>query len=148
MAERKRMTADEVVGYLLEGEGLDLLRESLAWLVQQLMEAEVSELTGYAVQRNKAIVGANAFAHEAGIHQDGLLKDVATYQIMDPAELGLTMTLPLGKHSGRHAFVRACHDAGLRFEPGDLDAAFRRFKELADAGRPVSLADVFVEVTA
>src|SRR3989442_9386436 len=72
----------------------------------------VSELTGYAVQRNKAIVGANAFAHEAGIHQDGLLKDVATYQIMDPAELGLTMTLPLGKHSGRHAFVRACHEAG------------------------------------
>ena len=108
----------------------------------------VSELTGYAVQRNKAIVGANAFAHEAGIHQDGLLKDVATYQIMDPAELGLTMTLPLGKHSGRHAFVRACHDAGFRFEPGDLDAAIRRFKELADAGRPVSLADVFVEVTA
>src|SRR5207245_3993761 len=83
----------------------------------------VSELTGYAVQRNKAIVGANAFAHEAGIHQDGLLKDVATYQIMDPAELGLTMTLPLGKHSGRHALVRACHDAGFRFEPGDLDAA-------------------------
>jgi len=108
----------------------------------------VSELTGYAVQRNKAIVGANAFAHEAGIHQDGLLKDVATYQIIDPAELGLAMTLPLGKHSGRHAFVRACHDAGLRFEPGDLDAAFRRFKELADAGRPVSLADVFEEVNA
>jgi len=108
----------------------------------------VSELTGYAVQRNKAIVGANAFAHEAGIHQDGLLKDVATYQIIDPAELGLAMTLPLGKHSGRHAFVRACHDAGLRFEPGDLDAAFRRFKALADAGRPVSLADVFEGVNA
>jgi 2-isopropylmalate synthase len=108
----------------------------------------VSELTGYAVQRNKAIVGANAFAHEAGIHQDGLLKDVATYQIIDPAELGLAMTLPLGKHSGRHAFVRACHDAGFRFEPGDLDAAFRRFKQLADAGRPVSLADVFEGVNA
>ena len=110
--------------------------------------ALVSELTGYAVQRNKAIVGANAFAHEAGIHQDGLLKDVATYQIIDPAELGLAMTLPLGKHSGRHAFVRACNDAGLRFEPGDLDAAFRRFKELADAGRPVSLAAVFEAVNA
>ena len=63
--------------------------------------ALVSRLTGYAVQRNKAIVGANAFAHEAGIHQDGMLKDAATYQIMDPEELGLAMTLPLGKHSGR-----------------------------------------------
>ena len=75
--------------------------------------ALVSRLTGYAVQRNKAIVGANAFAHEAGIHQDGMLKDAATYQIMDPEELGLTMTLPLGKHSGRHAFARACADAGI-----------------------------------
>ena len=55
----------------------------------------VSQLTGYAVQRNKAIVGASAFAHEAGIHQDGMLKDASTYQIMDPQELGLTMTLPL-----------------------------------------------------
>ena len=69
-------------------------------------------MTGYAVQRCKAVVGANAFAHEAGIHQDGVLKDVATYQIMDPEELGLTMTLPLGKPSGRHAFARACTDAG------------------------------------
>ena len=62
----------------------------------------VSKITGYAVQPNKAIVGANAFAHEAGIHQDGMLKHAGTYQIMDPEELGLTMTLPLGKHSGRH----------------------------------------------
>src|SRR5262249_32597199 len=73
----------------------------------------VSPRTGYSVQRNKAIVGANAFAHEAGIHQDGMLKDTETYQIMDPEELGLTMTLPLGKHSGRHAFACACADAGI-----------------------------------
>ena len=73
----------------------------------------VARLTGYPVPPNKAIVGANAFAHEAGIHQDGLLKDVGTYQIIDPAELGLEMTLPLGKHSGRHAFSRACEAAGL-----------------------------------
>ena len=71
----------------------------------------VERLTGSPVPPNKAIVGANAFAHEAGIHQDGLLKDVATYQIIDPGELGLAMTLPLGKHSGRHAFsprLRRC----------------------------------------
>jgi 2-isopropylmalate synthase len=108
----------------------------------------VSRLTGYVVQPNKAIVGANAFAHEAGIHQDGLLKDVATYQIMDPAELGLAMTLPLGKHSGRHAFARACAEAGLRLDREELTAAFRRFKELADLGRRVTLADVFEEVRA
>jgi len=108
----------------------------------------VSQLTGYAVQPNKAVVGANAFAHEAGIHQDGVLKDVSTYQIIDPAELGLTMTLPLGKHSGRHAFARACAEAGLELDRSQVDAAFIRFKALADAGDRVSLADVFEEVAA
>ena len=108
----------------------------------------VSRLTGYVVQPNKAIVGANAFAHEAGIHQDGLLKDVSTYQIMDPAELGLAMTLPLGKHSGRHAFARACEEAGLTLDRDALTAAFRRFKELADLGSRVTLADVFEGVSA
>jgi 2-isopropylmalate synthase len=106
----------------------------------------VSELTGYVVQPNKAIVGANAFAHEAGIHQDGILKEVSTYQIIDPEELGLTTTLPLGKHSGRHAFARACTQAGFRLDRDSLDAAFVRFKRLADAGGRVSLADVFEEV--
>jgi 2-isopropylmalate synthase len=110
--------------------------------------ALVSRLTGYAVQRNKAIVGANAFAHEAGIHQDGMLKDTATYQIMDPAELGLTMTLPLGKHSGRHAFARACEAAGIELSPEELNAAFRRFKQLADTRKAVTLNDVFEEVNA
>jgi 2-isopropylmalate synthase len=105
--------------------------------------ALVSRLTGYAVQRCKAVVGANAFAHEAGIHQDGVLKDVSTYQIMDPEELGLTMTLPLGKHSGRHAFARACADAGIELEREDLNRAFARFKELADSRPAVTLHDVF-----
>ncbi len=108
----------------------------------------VSELTGYAVQPNKAIVGANAFAHEAGIHQDGMLKHEGTYQIMDPEELGLTMTLPLGKHSGRHAFRRAVTDAGLSPSEDELDAAFARFKLLADAGADVTLTDAFEEVAA
>jgi 2-isopropylmalate synthase len=108
----------------------------------------VSRLTGYDVQRNKAIVGASAFAHEAGIHQDGMLKNAATYQIMDPEELGLTMTLPLGKHSGRHAFRRACEDAGVPLRDDELAAAFQRFKTLADTRKAVTLSDVFEVVAA
>src|SRR5438552_1514740 len=103
--------------------------------------ALVSRLTGYSVQRCKAIVGANAFAHEAGIHQDGVLKDVATYQIMDPEELGLTMTLPLGKHSGRHAVARASADAGIHLAGDELRSAFARFKRLADERKAVTLYD-------
>jgi 2-isopropylmalate synthase len=108
----------------------------------------VAARTGYAVQPNKAIVGANAFAHEAGIHQDGMLKDARTYQIIDPASVGVRMTLPLGKHSGRHAFARACAEQGKQIEGDELDRAFRRFKERADAGGGVTLEDVFQEVTA
>ena len=100
------------------------------------------------MQRNKAIVGASAFAHEAGIHQDGMLKDAATYQIMDPQELGLTMTLP-----ARQALRPSCLPAGLRGgrDPADrseLAAAFRRFKVLADTRKAVTLYDVFEEVAA
>ncbi|HZT53666.1 MAG TPA: hypothetical protein VE995_04725, partial [Gaiellaceae bacterium] len=108
----------------------------------------VSARTGYVVQPNKAVVGANAFAHEAGIHQDGMLKDERTYQIIDPAEVGVRMTLPLGKHSGRHAFARACAERGLELAGEELNAAFRRFKELADGGRAVRLEELFEGVTA
>ena len=103
----------------------------------------VEQLTGYSVQRCKAIVGANAFAHEAGIHQDGMLKDAETYQIMDPTELGLVMTLPLGKHSGRHAFALACAEAGIQIQGDELNEAFKRFKQLADERKQVTLYDVF-----
>jgi 2-isopropylmalate synthase len=108
----------------------------------------VSTRTGYVVQPNKAVVGANAFAHEAGIHQDGMLKDERTYQIIDPAEVGVRMTLPLGKHSGRHAFARACAELGVAVSGKELDAAFRRFKERADAGGAVAVEDIFQEVLA
>jgi 2-isopropylmalate synthase len=108
----------------------------------------VRELTGVDVQRNKAVVGANAFAHEAGIHQDGMLKDARTYQIIDPARVGARTTLPLGKHSGRHALARACADHGYELAADELDAAFRRFKERADAGGVVTLEDVLEEVPA
>ena len=108
----------------------------------------VSQLTGYTVQPNKAVVGANAFAHEAGIHQDGMLKDARTYQIMDPSDVGVRMTLPLGKHSGRHAFARACAERGVKLEGEELNAAFRRFKVRADAGGAVTLEDLFNEEVA
>ena len=130
------------------------VREPLLGAVTGIRPAEIARtsalierLTGYAVPPNKAIVGANAFAHEAGIHQDGVLKDVSTYQIMDPAELGVAMTLPLGKHSGRHAFARACAEAGLELDRDALASAFARFKALADRGERVTLNDV-VGVTA
>jgi 2-isopropylmalate synthase len=110
--------------------------------------ALVSQLTGYVVQRNKPVVGANAFAHEAGIHQDGVLKDVSTYQIIDPAEVGAMMSLPLGKHSGRHAFSKACAEAGLELSRDELAEAFARFKRLADSGEVVTLDDVFAGVAA
>ena len=107
----------------------------------------VERLTGSAVSPNKAVVGANAFAHEAGIHQDGMLKDTSTYQIIDPAELGLTMTLPLGKHSGRHAFARACAEAGVELDDRELDLAFAHFKSRADRGERLSIYQLFEEVT-
>lgn len=106
----------------------------------------VAERTGYAVQRNKAVVGANAFAHEAGIHQDGMLKDSRTYQIIDPREVGVSMTLPLGKHSGRHAFAHACAEMGVALEGEELNLAFHRFKALADSGAAVTLDELFTEV--
>jgi len=108
----------------------------------------VSERTGVVVQPNKAVVGANAFAHEAGMHQDGMLKDERTYQIIDPSDVGVRMTLPLGKHSGRHAFARALAACGVHLVGDELDAAFRRFKERADAGGAVALEDIYLEVTA
>jgi len=108
----------------------------------------VAERTGWVVQPNKAVVGANAFAHEAGIHQDGMLKDERTYQIIDPSEVGVRMTLPLGKHSGRHAFARACAERGIVVSGDELNAAFKRFKQLADFGGAPSIDAVFEEVTA
>ncbi|MGH2663571.1 MAG: 2-isopropylmalate synthase [Actinomycetota bacterium] len=104
----------------------------------------VSMLTGYPVQPNKAVVGANAFAHESGIHQHGVLMNRATYEIMDPREVGLDGSrLVLGKHSGRHAFADALAALGFELASDDLDRAFARFKELAD--RKISLSDADLE---
>ncbi|MDD5521068.1 MAG: 2-isopropylmalate synthase [Kiritimatiellae bacterium] len=93
----------------------------------------VSQLTGMTVQRNKAIVGANAFAHEAGVHQDGMLKERRTYEIMKPQDIGMDGTeLVLGKHSGRHAFRHQLSRLGLNLTQTELEEAYIRFKELAD----------------
>jgi 2-isopropylmalate synthase len=103
----------------------------------------VSRLTGYAVQPNKAIVGRNAFAHEAGIHQDGVLKERTTYEIMDATTIGLdTNSIVLGKHSGRHALRNALEELGFQVEGAALNMAFKRFKELADKKKKVTALDL------
>ena len=87
----------------------------------------VSRMTGYAVQPNKAIIGRNAFAHEAGIHQDGVLKDKITYEIMTPQSVGrLESKLVMGKHSGRHAFQHKLEEMGYHLQSNQLEDAFVR----------------------
>jgi len=104
----------------------------------------VSTYTGMVIQPNKAIVGANAFAHEAGIHQDGMLKNHQTYEIMRPETVGLnTSKLVLGKHSGRHAFRIHLKEMGYdNMDDSDISAAFNRFKEIADRKKIVTDADI------
>jgi len=103
----------------------------------------VSALTGLAVQRNKAIVGQNAFAHESGIHQDGMLKFRETYEIMDPSTVGLPQSsLVLGKHSGRHAFRDRVQQLGYAITDEQVEAAFAKFKALADKKKEVFDEDI------
>jgi 2-isopropylmalate synthase len=103
----------------------------------------VSTVTGMVVQPNKAIVGANAFAHESGIHQDGMLKHQATYEIMRPESVGVTQTrLVLGKHSGRAALAARLSELGYAFDDAALDRIFVRFKALADRRKSVADADL------
>ncbi len=103
----------------------------------------VSTYTGILVPPNKAIVGANAFAHEAGIHQDGMLKHQSTYEIMLPETVGLSQSnLVLGKHSGRHAFKVRLNEIGYDLNQDDLDRAFVRFKALADKKKAITDADL------
>ncbi len=103
----------------------------------------VSNYTGMTVQPNKAIVGANAFAHEAGIHQDGMLKHQTTYEIMRPEDVGVNQTkLVLGKHSGRHALRARLAEMGHSLDEFELDKAFARFKELADRKKVITDLDL------
>ena len=103
----------------------------------------VSTITGFSVQPNKAIVGKNAFAHESGIHQDGMLKHSNTYEIMTPESIGLSSSeLVLGKHSGRHAFKVKLNDLGYQFSENKINLLFKKFKELADKKKQIFEEDL------
>jgi len=107
----------------------------------------LTQFTGIGVQPNKAIVGANAFAHEAGIHQDGVLKERTTYEIMSPESVGWAGTsMVLGKHSGRHAFVTRLQELGFRMDGEALENAFEEFKILCDKKKTVYDEDLIVLV--
>jgi 2-isopropylmalate synthase len=103
----------------------------------------LTRITGIPVQPNKAIVGANAFAHESGIHQDGLLKEKMTYEIIRPEDIGLRQTeLVLGKHSGRHAFKERLKELGYELSEGEIETAFQKFKHLADQKKDIFDDDI------
>jgi 2-isopropylmalate synthase len=103
----------------------------------------VSAATSFPVQYNKAIVGRNAFAHESGIHQDGMLKHTQTYEIMTPESVGVKQTsLVMGKHSGRHAFQHKLEELGYKLIGNQLDDAFVRFKTLADKKKQIYDEDI------
>jgi 2-isopropylmalate synthase len=116
---------------------------------EDIMKASrlVSAVTGFAVQPNKAIVGKNAFAHESGIHQDGVLKHAETYEIMTPESVGLTQSkLVMGKHSGRHAFKEKLSELGYELGDNAVQDAFKRFKDLADLKKDVFDEDIIALV--
>ncbi|MCS7163984.1 MAG: 2-isopropylmalate synthase [Thermodesulfovibrio sp.] len=103
----------------------------------------VSKITGIVVQPNKAVVGANAFAHEAGIHQDGVLKERTTYEIMRPEDIGIPSSkIVLGKHSGRHAFKKRLEELGFSLTEEEINRAFERFKKLADQKKYIFNEDI------
>jgi 2-isopropylmalate synthase len=126
-------TRQDRYGYTTEVDTKEIYRSS------RLLQT----LTGVSVQPNKAIVGGNAFAHEAGIHQDGMLKNRTTYEIMRAEDVGVPATaLVLGKHSGRHGFRARLQQMGYQLTEAEIDSAFGRFKELADRKRQVSDMDL------
>jgi 2-isopropylmalate synthase len=92
----------------------------------------VESISGIMVQRNKAIVGKNAFSHESGIHQDGLIKNKSTYEIIDPRTIGIESELVLGKHSGKHAIEKRAKEIGFNLHENQMDFVFTSFKNYAD----------------
>jgi 2-isopropylmalate synthase len=144
IGERAGNTAlEEVVMALRTREPVFKLRTNIDTTQLTRTSKLVSVRTGMVVQPNKAVVGANAFAHESGIHQDGMLKNEETYEIMRPETVGAGQTLlVLGKHSGRHAFAVRLRELGHALEGAGLDAAFGRFKVLADKKKRITDADL------
>jgi len=130
-------TRSDVLGYRTEIKTKNIMKASRL----------VSAVTGFTVQPNKAVVGANAFAHESGIHQDGMLKHAGTYEIMTPESIGLTQSkLVMGKHSGRHAFRVKLKDLGYSLGDNAIEDAFRRFKDLADKKKDLYDEDIIALV--
>ena len=128
----------------------DLLQRTTGVRTQEIARTSrlVAALTGYPIQFNKAVVGRNAFAHESGIHQHGVLADRLTYEIMRAEDIGVTgAQIVLGKHSGRRAFAQQLADMGYELTSDDLNRAFTRFKELADRKIEISDADLEAIVT-
>jgi 2-isopropylmalate synthase len=144
IGERAGNTAlEEVVMALRTREPVFKLRTNIDTTQLTRTSKLVSVRTGMVVQPNKAVVGANAFAHESGIHQDGMLKNEETYEIMRPETVGAGQTLlVLGKHSGRHAFAVRLRELGHALEGEPLDTAFARFKVLADKKKRITDADL------
>jgi 2-isopropylmalate synthase len=144
IGERAGNTAmEEVVMALRTRQALVHLRTCIDTTQFCKVSKLVSTRTGVVVQPNKAIVGANAFAHEAGIHQDGMLKHQATYEIMRPETVGATKSLlVLGKHSGRHAFSVRLRELGFALTEEAMEAAFNAFKVLADRKKNITDADL------
>ncbi len=130
-------TRSDVLGYMTGIKAENIMKASRL----------VSTVTGFTVQPNKAVVGANAFAHESGIHQDGMLKHAGTYEIMTPESIGLTQSkLVMGKHSGRHAFRVKLKDLGYDLGDNAIEDAFRRFKDLADKKKDIYDEDIIALV--
>ncbi|MBP1999853.1 2-isopropylmalate synthase [Paenibacillus shirakamiensis] len=144
IGERAGNTAVEEVALALETRS-DVYQAKTSMVLHEVYQTSrmVSKLTGMLVPGNKAIVGANAFAHESGIHQDGMLKNRATYEIITPATIGVTSSkLVLGKHSGRHAFKERLIDMGYHLDEEQLNTAFAKFKELADRKKEIVTEDI------
>ncbi len=150
LGERAGNTALEEVVMAIRTRG-DIMPFTTGVETQKLMHISrrVATVSGFAVQFNKAIVGKNAFAHESGIHQDGMLKNAETFEIMRPEDVGLAGTsLPLGKHSGRAALRAKLKDLGVEVGDNQLKDIFVRFKELADRKKEVYDDDILALVTA
>lgn len=144
IGERAGNAALEEIVMALKVRG-DFFKADTGIVTQELYRTSrlVSKITGMVVQPNKAIVGANAFAHESGIHQDGVLKERTTYEIMRPEDIGIPSSkIVLGKHSGRHAFKKRLEELGFSLTEDEINRAFERFKRLADQKKYIFNEDI------